>query len=174
MAMTPLPVLDRTSVTFKADVDTFFGSQIPNFSIEASALQTEVSANAVGAAASAASALSSKNAAATSEANALESKNAAKTSETNAGTYYSSSLSNKNAAAISATNAAASADAAAASAASIGGGVVTSVNGKSPVSGVVTLVKGDLSLGSVDNTSDLDKPVSKPQLAAMHAIALLF
>lgn len=40
---------------------------------------------------------------------------------------------------------------------------VTSVAGKT---GVVTLTKGDVGLGNVDNTSDIDKPVSTAQAAA--------
>lgn len=40
--MTPIPALDRTSASFKTDVDTFFGSQIPTFVTEANALQTDV------------------------------------------------------------------------------------------------------------------------------------
>lgn len=41
---------------------------------------------------------------------------------------------------------------------------VTSVAGKT---GVVTLVKGDVGLGNVDNTSDANKPVSTAQAAAL-------
>lgn len=41
---------------------------------------------------------------------------------------------------------------------------VSSVNGKT---GVVTLTKDDLSLGNVDNTSDIDKPVSTEQQMAL-------
>lgn len=44
MPITPLPALDRTSATFKADVDTFFGTQIPAFVTEANALETNVNA----------------------------------------------------------------------------------------------------------------------------------
>lgn len=51
--------------------------------------------------------------------------------------------------------------AAAASAASIAGGPVTSVAGKS---GIVTLVKGDVGLGNVDNTSDATKLASTSTL----------
>lgn len=49
-----------------------------------------------------------------------------------------------------------------------GGGAVTSVAGKT---GVVTLVKADVGLGNVDNTSDANKPVSTAQAAA-DALAL--
>ncbi len=43
--------------------------------------------------------------------------------------------------------------------------VVTSVAGKT---GVVTLVKGDVGLGNVDNTSDADKPVSTAMQTALN------
>ena len=42
--------------------------------------------------------------------------------------------------------------------------LVTSVAGKT---GVVTLTKSDVGLGNVDNTSDMDKPVSTAQAAAL-------
>ncbi|MFJ9387687.1 hypothetical protein ACIRON_02630 [Nocardioides sp. NPDC101246] len=45
-----------------------------------------------------------------------------------------------------------------------GGGAVTSVAGKT---GVVTLVKGDVGLGNVDNTSDANKPVSTATSTAL-------
>lgn len=45
---------------------------------------------------------------------------------------------------------------------------VTSVAGKT---GVVTLVKGDVGLGNVDNTSDLSKPISTATQAALDAKA---
>lgn len=45
-----------------------------------------------------------------------------------------------------------------------GGGAVDSVAGKT---GVVTLEKADVGLGSVDNTSDADKPVSTAQATAL-------
>ena len=44
-------------------------------------------------------------------------------------------------------------------------GAVDSVAGKT---GVVTLVKGDVGLGNVDNTSDLNKPVSTAQQTALN------
>jgi hypothetical protein len=43
-------------------------------------------------------------------------------------------------------------------------GAVDSVAGKT---GVITLVKGDVGLGSVDNTADVDKPVSTPTATAL-------
>jgi hypothetical protein len=47
-----------------------------------------------------------------------------------------------------------------------GGGAVDSVNGHT---GVVVLVKSDLSLGNVDNTSDVNKPVSTATSTAISA-----
>ena len=46
-----------------------------------------------------------------------------------------------------------------------GSALVTSVAGKT---GAVALVKGDVSLGNVDNTSDANKPVSTAQLTALN------
>lgn len=48
-----------------------------------------------------------------------------------------------------------------------GSSSVTSVNGQN---GVVTLVKGDIGLGNVDNTSDLNKPISTATQTALNAI----
>lgn len=49
----------------------------------------------------------------------------------------------------------------------IGAGSVTSVNSQTPDgSGNVTLTKGNIGLGNVDNTADVDKPVSTAQAAA--------
>lgn len=50
-----------------------------------------------------------------------------------------------------------------------GSGTVTSVNGQSPVAGNVTLNKGHLGLGNVENTSDQNKPVSSAQQQAIDA-----
>jgi len=49
-----------------------------------------------------------------------------------------------------------------------GGGAVDSVNGHT---GVVVLVKADVGLSNVDNTSDANKPVSTAQGAADAAVA---
>jgi hypothetical protein len=175
MAVTPLPFLDRTAATFKTDTDTFFGSQLPTFSVQ-------VNQVAGAADASAAAALASKNAAAASESAALTSKNAAGVSATNAATSASGAATSatnaassataaagsataantsKNAAATSATNAATSATQAAAAAASIADGPVTSVNGKT---GVVALVKTDLGLSLVDNVSVMAAGIGKAPL----------
>jgi hypothetical protein len=53
MPITALPALDRTSATFRADVDTFFGTQLPAFATEANALETNVNAKEVTASAAA-------------------------------------------------------------------------------------------------------------------------
>jgi len=53
MAITPLPALDRTAATFKTDVDTFFGTQIPAFCTEANALEANVVAKEASATAAA-------------------------------------------------------------------------------------------------------------------------
>lgn len=66
MAVTPLPSLDRTSPTFRTEVDTFFETQLPTFSTEINALATEVQADVDAAAASAQAALNSANASASS------------------------------------------------------------------------------------------------------------
>ena len=53
MPITVLPTLNRFSPTFKTDVDTFFGSQIPTFCTEANTLQADVNAKQVTATAAA-------------------------------------------------------------------------------------------------------------------------
>lgn len=50
--MTPLAGLDRTSPTFKTDLDTFFLSSLPQFVTEANALETAVEADKTAAAGS--------------------------------------------------------------------------------------------------------------------------
>jgi hypothetical protein len=47
------------------------------------------------------------------------------------------------------------------------GSTVNTVAGRSPTSGNVALVKDDISLGNVDNTSDVSKPVSTAQSNAL-------
>lgn len=185
MPVTPLPVLDRMAATFKADTDRFFGSQLPTFSTQINQLVADVDASKSAAATSAANAAASAAAASGSAQQASTSKNAAASSATNAATSETNASASKNAAATSATAAAASATVADQKAqaaavyaqqaidavAGVADGPVTSVNGKT---GVVTLAKADLALGNVNNTADKDKPVSDPQLAMMHAVALLF
>lgn len=84
MPMTPLTGLDRTSPTFKTDLDTFFLSSLPQFVTEANALETAVDADktaaagsAVDAAESAVAADVSADAAALSATNALSSATSA-------------------------------------------------------------------------------------------------
>lgn len=77
MPITPLPTLDRTSATFRTDVDTFFGSQLPAFATEANALQTDVNAKQV-------TATTQAGIATTKAGEALTSANNAATSKTNA------------------------------------------------------------------------------------------
>lgn len=44
MSITPLPSLDRASATFKSDVDTFFGTQLPQFVTETNAAADDINA----------------------------------------------------------------------------------------------------------------------------------
>jgi len=45
MSVTPLPSLDRTDPNFKTDVDTFFATDLPTFSVEVEALRVQVLAS---------------------------------------------------------------------------------------------------------------------------------
>ena len=99
MAITPLPALDRTSSTFKADVDLFFASQVPGFAAEANVLQADVNAKQAAAAASA-------SAASTSASNSANSATNSATSATNASTSSTNAAYSAEAAANSAANAA--------------------------------------------------------------------
>jgi hypothetical protein len=56
MPVSTLPALDRTSSTFKADVDTFFGTQLPAFTSEINALESNVNAKEASAVAAASNA----------------------------------------------------------------------------------------------------------------------
>ncbi len=56
MAITPLPSLDRTSATFKTELDTFFLSSLPTFSTQAESARLEIVASESAAASSAATA----------------------------------------------------------------------------------------------------------------------
>lgn len=42
MAITPLPSLDRTSGTFRADTDDFFGTKLPTFSVEVETARVDI------------------------------------------------------------------------------------------------------------------------------------
>lgn len=171
MAVTPLPFLDRTSATFKNDTDTFFGSQLPTFSVEVNQVATDAQASATAANNSKTAAATSATNAGTSATNAANSATAANTSKTNAATSETNAANSataannsKTAAATSATNAATSATNSEASAVrakqaadSISSGPVTSVNSKT---GVVSLSKGDIGLSLVDNLSIIARGMS--------------
>ena len=89
MSIPALPALDRTSATFKTDLDTFFLSSLPQFVTEANALESAVEADKTAAASSATAAAGSattaeghKNAAADSATAAAASATAAAASAT--------------------------------------------------------------------------------------------
>ena len=109
-----------------------------------------------------AAAIDAANSATAAQGFAAASSNSA-TASANSATASATSAGNS---LTSANNSAASAASAAASAASVIGSGVTSVNG---FSGAVVLTKSNVGLGSADNTSDLGKPVSTAQAAAIAA-----
>lgn len=164
MAVTPLPFLDRTAATFKNDVDAFFATKLPTFSVQVNQVATDAQSAADAANTSKNAAANSATSAGTSATNAANSATAANTSKTNAATSATNAAdsataanTSKNAAAnsataavTSATNSEASAVRAKQAADSISSGPVTSVNSKT---GVVTLNKADLGLSLVDNLS---------------------
>lgn len=160
MAVTPLPFLDRTAVTFKADTDRFFGEELPQFSIEVNTVAQQADS-------SAATAVSAKNTAVSASDAAVAAKNLAVPAADAAVAAKNAAVPAAQTATTKANEAAASAQRAEDAAAGIGAGVVTSVNSKTPTSGNVVLVKADIGLGSVDNTPDMDKPVSTAQAAAI-------
>lgn len=92
MAMTPLPLLDRTAATFRSDVDEFFSTDLPTFVTEANALQTDVAAAQTAAGVSASAASSSASAANGSAVAAASSASAALASETAAAASASSAV----------------------------------------------------------------------------------
>ena len=75
MPITPLPSLDRTSPTFRTEVDTFFSTQLPTFVTETNSVASDVETAKVetnnSAAASADSAAASANSADESAASAV-------------------------------------------------------------------------------------------------------
>lgn len=77
MAFDPLPPLDRTSATFKTDLDTLFLTKLPLFSVQAEALRVEVVANAGEATAAASTATTQAGNAASSAGAAAESASTA-------------------------------------------------------------------------------------------------
>ena len=118
MPITALPSLDRTSATFKTELDSFFLTALPAFSTEANALQVDVTAKQVLASAAAVTAQAAIDAGlANAASNASTATTQAGIATTKAGEANTSAI------------------AAAASVASIAGGPVASVNG---MTGVVT------------------------------------
>jgi len=70
MAITPLPSLDRTDANFKTDVDTFFATELPTFSVEVEAARVAIVASETAAATSASTAATQAGNAATEAGNA--------------------------------------------------------------------------------------------------------
>lgn len=75
MPLSPLPALDRTSATFKTDLDTYFLTALPAFSVQAEALRVEVDANEASALASAGTATTQAALAAQSASSAMSAAN---------------------------------------------------------------------------------------------------
>ena len=85
MPITALPSLDRTSATFKTDLDSYFLTSLPAFSSEANALQVDVNAKQVLASAAATNAETQVTLAAAQATNAATSALAAASSAAVAG-----------------------------------------------------------------------------------------
>jgi hypothetical protein len=79
MPIAPLPALDRTSATFKTDVDAFFGSSLPAFSVQAEAARAAIVASEAAAVAAAGTATTKAGEASTSAGNASTSATTATT-----------------------------------------------------------------------------------------------
>lgn len=75
MAITALPSLDRTSATFKTELDTFFLTSLPTFSTQAESARLAIVASEAAAAASASTATTQAGIATTQAGNALTSAN---------------------------------------------------------------------------------------------------
>lgn len=139
------------------------------------ATQAAISASSAIAAATSAStsangAATSATNSATSEANALSSKNSAATSATNASTSASSantSASNASASATSASASASSANTSATTAASILNNSVRTDVVQSFTAPQTAQARSNIGLSNVDNTSDVNKPVSTAQQTAI-------
>lgn len=91
--MTPLTGLDRTSPTFRTDLDTFFLSSLPQFVTEANALESAVEADKTAAASSATAAAGSATTAEGHKNAAADSATAAAASATLAEAALSTSAS---------------------------------------------------------------------------------
>lgn len=102
MTMTPLTPLDRTSPSFKTDLNDFFADELPNFVTEANALQTDVTAKQATASTAATNAAASETAANSAAAAANTSKLAAATSE--AAAAASATLAQNQGASVTATS----------------------------------------------------------------------
>lgn len=75
MAINALPALDRTSATFKADLDTYFLTALPGFTVQAEAARVEMVGNAASASTSAGTATAQANLAAQSASSAMSAAN---------------------------------------------------------------------------------------------------
>lgn len=91
--MTPLTGLDRTSPTFRTDLDTFFLSSLPQFVTEANALESAVEADKTAAASSATAAAGSATTAEGHKNAAADSATAAAASATASATLAEAALS---------------------------------------------------------------------------------
>lgn len=104
MPMTPLTGLDRTSSTFKSDVDNFFSTKLPLFVNEANALQTDIQTRQQAAAGSESAASNSARLAGNSQIAAQLSASNAAQSETNAAISAASALNAPGSSATSSTS----------------------------------------------------------------------
>jgi hypothetical protein len=82
MTITALPSLVRTSPTFKTEVDLFFGTELPTFSVEAEAARVEINANTVTTTANTATAVAAKDTAVIAAAQAEAIANAPQYNDT--------------------------------------------------------------------------------------------
>jgi hypothetical protein len=142
MAIIPLPGLDRSSTTFKADVDAFFALQLPAFSVAVNSAALAAESNKDATAADRVQTGQDRSAAALSKSGSASDATATAADRLQTGLDKAASSSSAGAAANSAANAltksnnaADSAIAAAASAASISGGPVISLAG---LTGIIT------------------------------------
>lgn len=151
MPIGPLPFLDRTATTFRADVDKFFLTDLPGWSAQLTGVEANINAKE-------ASAAQSAQAAGQAAGMAADSAAAADGSRSQAADHAASAL-----AAAQAAQAAAGLPPPTPGAllqGSAGGGVEWA--NPSPAA---------FGLDQVDNTADADKPVSGPQAAALAAKA---
>ncbi len=149
MPIGPLPFLDRTAPTFRADVDKFFLTDLPGWSAQLTGVEANVNAKEI-------SANQSAQAAGTAAGLAADSATAADSSRRQAADHAASAL-------------------AAAQAAQAGAGLPPPTPGallQGKAGGGVEWANPSpaaFGLENVDNTRDTDKPVSTPQAAALLA-----